>query len=101
VRVAADVLARGATVREAAARAELSERQLSRRFTARVGVAPKIFGRVMRLQRAVSEIWAGANACEAATAAGYVDQAHFTREARDLAGVTPVRFVQDARAPAL
>jgi AraC-like DNA-binding protein len=54
----------------------------------------------MRLQRATSAIWSGANAAEAAAIAGYADQAHFTRDAKDLAGVTPVRFVQDARVAA-
>lgn len=98
IRAAADALACGATVREAAQRASLSERQLARRFAARVGIAPKLFARVMRLQRATSAIWGGSSAVEAAALAGYSDQAHFTRDAKDLAGVTPVRFVQDARA---
>ncbi len=100
VRAAADALATGSTVHEAARRASLSERQLARRFCARVGIGPKAFARVMRLQRATSAIWSGANAAEAALLAGYADQAHFTRDAKDLAGVTPVRFVQDARAAA-
>jgi AraC-like DNA-binding protein len=100
VRAAAGALASGSTVHEAARRANLSERQLARRFGARVGIGPKTFARVMRLQRATSAIWSGANAGEAAAIAGYADQAHFTRDAKDLAGVTPVRFVQDARVAA-
>lgn len=100
IRAAVSVLSSGGTVRDAAERAGLCERSLARRFTSRVGVAPKKFGRVMRLQRAVTAIWRGSNAAEAAAAAGYADQSHFTRDAKDLAGVTPVRFVQDARAAA-
>jgi AraC-like DNA-binding protein len=83
-------------VRVAAEHAGMSERNLTRRFTSRVGVAPKTFGRVMRLRRAVAAIWSGANASQASAIAGYTDQAPFTRDAKDLAGVTPVRFVQDA-----
>jgi AraC-like DNA-binding protein len=97
IRAAAGVLQHGATVRAAAEHVGMSERNLARRFIARVGIAPKTFGRVMRLRRAVSAIHCGANASRAASIAGYVDQAHFTRDAKALAGVTPVRFVQDAR----
>lgn len=93
IRAAASVLAIGGSVRTAAERANMSERNLARRFTSRVGIGPKTFGRVMRLRRAVSEMWSGANASQAASAAGYVDQAHFTRDAKDLAGVTPRAIV--------
>ena len=54
-----------------------------------VGIAPKLFARVMRLQRAASLLADGAAPSVAATQAGYADQAHFTRDASELAGVTP------------
>jgi AraC-like DNA-binding protein len=95
VRAAAELLARGASVRAAAERACLSERQLSRRFAERVGVAPKLFARVMRLQRATSEIARGQSPLAASAIAGYADQAHFTRDARDLAGATPRVLVSE------
>lgn len=96
IRAAASVLADGGSVRSAAERANMSERNLARRFTSRVGIGPKAFARVMRLRRAVSEMWNGANASQAACVAGYVDQAHFTRDAKDLAGVTPRALVAGA-----
>jgi AraC-like DNA-binding protein len=89
VRAAASLLERGISVREVAARVALSERQLARRFTDRVGIPPKTFARVMRLQRAAGRLAAGALPAEAAMLAGYADQAHFTRDARELAGITP------------
>ncbi|HSQ62700.1 MAG TPA: DUF6597 domain-containing transcriptional factor [Polyangiaceae bacterium] len=89
VRAAIDVLASGGSVRQAAERAGLSERQLARRFTPRVGVGPKLFARVMRLQRAAGVLARGAPPLAASTHAGYADQAHFTRDARELAGATP------------
>ena len=89
IRAAIEVLARGGSVRSAAERACLSERQLSRRFTSRVGVGPKAFARVMRLQRAAGALARGASPLTAGAHAGYADQAHFTRETRELAGVTP------------
>jgi AraC-like DNA-binding protein len=89
VRAAIETLRAGGSVSEAARRACLSERQLSRRFRSRVGVGPKTFARVMRLQRAAGALASGASPLAAACHAGYADQAHFTREASDLAGVTP------------
>jgi len=89
VRAAAEQLASGASVREVAARVALSERQLGRRFAERVGVPPKTFARVMRLQRAAGFLASGRPPSEAASLAGYADQAHFTRDAAELAGITP------------
>jgi methylphosphotriester-DNA--protein-cysteine methyltransferase len=54
-----------------------------------VGYGPKRLGRVLRLRRALAEIQAGSGLAEAAFGAGYVDQAHFTNDCRDLAGVPP------------
>jgi AraC-like DNA-binding protein len=89
IRAATTMLADGMSVREVAQAIGLSERQLARRFEARVGVTPKTFGRVMRLQHAVTALSAGETLSSAASRAGYADQAHFTRDARELAGVTP------------
>lgn len=94
VRAATKALARGVSVREVAQAVGLSERQLARRFEARVGIAPKMFGRVMRLQQAVAALSAGDILSSAAARAGYADQAHLTRDVRALAGVTP-RLLRD------
>ena len=76
-------------VAEVAKRVALSERQLTRRFTERVGVAPKTFARVMRLQRAATLLGGGSSPSAASSLAGYADQAHFTRDSNELAGITP------------
>jgi AraC-like DNA-binding protein len=89
VRAAAQLLSAGGSVHDVAARVELSERQLARRFAARVGIAPKAFTRVMRLQRAASLLHEGHTPSEAAALVGYADQAHFTRDSSELAGITP------------
>ena len=99
IRAALGHLADGGMVQEAARAACLSERQLPRRFEARVGIAPKMFGRVTRLQRAVAAIAAGERASVAASLAGYADQAHFTRDACALAGVTPRVLSAERRRP--
>ncbi len=75
-------------IRELASRLGISERQLRRRFHAQVGYGPKRLGRVLRLQRLLEVARArGAVAgAELAFAAGYADQPHMAREARELAG---------------
>jgi len=83
-----------------------------------VGVGPKTWARVYRMQRVLrylrtdEQTWA-----DLAARAGYADQAHLTRELKELTGLTPgayrradprsahhvplleVRFLQDARRP--
>jgi AraC-like DNA-binding protein len=95
VRAAASLLAQGAGVREVAERVEISERQLDRRFADRVGVNPKAFARVRRLQRAAALLASGAGLSKTAALAGYADQAHFTREVSALAGVTPSALARE------
>lgn len=68
-----------------------SERTLERRFRRAIGVAPKMFSRVMRLQSALA-VQAQAQPVrwsELALDAGFYDQAHLIRETRELFGITP------------
>ncbi|MEM6554686.1 MAG: AraC family transcriptional regulator [Pseudomonadota bacterium] len=76
----------------------LSERQFRRRFQNALGCAPKIYNRVLRLQRVLTELdlfgppdWA-----DLAHKHGFFDQSHLNREFSDLMGTTP-RCVQDER----
>jgi methylphosphotriester-DNA--protein-cysteine methyltransferase len=85
-----------ARVSDLAAALGRGPRRLERLFREHVGLVPKTLLRVVRLQgvlRAVREgrlrSWAFA-----AAEGGYADQAHLTREFRDLAGCTPT---EDAR----
>ncbi|MBC8082248.1 MAG: AraC family transcriptional regulator [Hymenobacter sp.] len=69
----------------------ISPRQLRRQFDRHIGLAPKVFARIVRFQAALRVVraasvpdWAGAVA-----AAGYFDQPHLLREFRRLHGRTP------------
>jgi AraC-like DNA-binding protein len=67
-----------------------SERQLRRRFAVAVGYGPKTLQRVLRLRR-----FLGADTgtlARAALEAGYSDQAHLTRDCRELTGLTPLQL---------
>jgi AraC-like DNA-binding protein len=77
----------------------LSERGFREVFSATVGMGPKTFLRVQRFRRAAARLHAGAEPCWAAMALelGYCDQAHFNREFRELAGVTPTEYLRAQR----
>ncbi len=78
----------------------LSVRALQRLFTAYVGVGPKAVLARFRLQDAVATMDAGDvdGLAELAAELGWFDQAHFTRDFRAVAGVTPATYLRRARA---
>ncbi len=89
---AVDRLARGgddARVAALAAELGMSERQLERRFLERVGVSPKRFASLCRLERASALARDGRPLADVAIEAGYFDQSHFVREFRRFAGAPP------------
>jgi AraC-like DNA-binding protein len=91
---AISILERGMSVAEAALRVGLLPKTFLRRFCAHVGVPPKRFSRVRRLQRIVRSLPASAapDWCMIAASHGYTDQAHFIHDFRDLAGMTPTAY---------
>ena len=72
-----------------ASQAGVSLRHLERRFADEVGLPPKAFARIVRLQRALRQIRDGASLGEVALACGYFDQAHMTRDFSRLAEMSP------------
>lgn len=86
-------LGRHARVEDLAAQANLPVRTLRSRLMQYVGLSPKRVIRIERLQRALaisqgcSIAWA-----EIAASSGFSDQAHMTREFRDLMGESPTAW---------
>jgi AraC-like DNA-binding protein len=67
-----------------------STRQLERKFRDFIGVSPKRFARVMRLQRVLRAAEHARGAwLEVALELGYSDQAHLAREVKELTGLSP------------
>jgi AraC-like DNA-binding protein len=79
----------GLSVRETAELHDVSERTLRRLSNALFGYGPKTLMRIHRFQHALRLVRAGMPLGDAAAAAGYVDQPHFTHECRRLTGRTP------------
>jgi AraC-like DNA-binding protein len=98
---ALDALARPeARVRDIAKSLGFSQRRLIELFTARVGLTPKRFARVLRFHRAAA---LARNAefdwTRVAHECGYYDQAHLIRDFRELAEVTPTDLFRASRHP--
>lgn len=76
----------------------LGRRALERLFRAEVGLSPKSFLRIERLQRVLRRLEGGPPTegwAYLAQRFGYVDQSHLIREFKLLAGTTPGRYVAD------
>jgi AraC-like DNA-binding protein len=71
------------------------------RFRREVGLPPKTVARVLRYRQAVGRLTSGASGpsgpsrslADVATASGYADQAHFNRDFRAFASMTPTEFL--------
>jgi len=81
----------GVPLSQLAARLGLSSRTLVRRFSSQVGITPKRFARVKRLQRVLRAVRRSSDPdwCALAAQYGYVDQAHLVHEFQELAHITP------------
>jgi AraC-like DNA-binding protein len=84
----------GASVSHVALRLGLSLRTLERRFSAQVGITPKRFARVHRLQRVLRAVRLSSKPdwCVLAAEHGYTDQAHLIHDFQDIAGITPTEY---------
>ena len=96
VLLAAEALGAGASVSAVSSELGMLPRTFRRRFLSHVGLTPKRFARVQRLQRVVQSVRAESEVNWAAVAAqhGYCDQAHVVDDFRDLVGVTPTEYLQ-------
>jgi AraC-like DNA-binding protein len=82
------------TLQQWSSEAGLSERQFRRRFLDAVGLSPKAFMRVVRMQSFVREhmLHPHVNWGQLSYQAGFADQAHLVNEFRSLSGDRPTSF---------
>ena len=70
----------------------LSGFHLIRLFRSTVGVPPHVFLKQVRIRRASRFIAQGMTLAEAAQTAGFVDQSHFSRQFKQITGITPRQY---------
>ncbi len=84
-------------IAEIAKDAGYSQRRLLALFRDAVGLAPKRYARLLRLQAALPLLAAGRRALDVAVTQGYADEAHLHRELREITGLS----VREYRSAAL
>jgi AraC-like DNA-binding protein len=85
-------------VEDLSRKANISQRQLGRRFNQTVGLSPKEFSRVTRFIHSLKYLkkYPSLSLTEIAYESGYYDQAHFIHDYKNYAGVTPGELIADA-----
>lgn len=84
----------GPRIKALAEQAAQCTRQFERRFKTATGLTPKQFVRNVRFERARNYLALGQSLLDVTYACGYFDQTHFTREFKQISGMTPNRFRQ-------
>jgi AraC-like DNA-binding protein len=89
----------GAAVRDVARGTGWSERRFSQVFREETGLAPAVWRRVQRFQRALHQLHAGADVRweELALDCGFYDQAHFANEFRAFSGMDASTYMASPR----
>jgi transcriptional regulator GlxA family with amidase domain len=74
-------------------------RHLQRKFQHAVGASPKFFARTLRVEQAQRHIMLDSETdlTQLAYRCGYFDQAHFIKEFKAFAGMTPSEYVHRMR----
>lgn len=70
-------------------------RQLERKFAKQIGISPKQFGKVIRLQSALKMLLRqeGEKLTNIAYESEYYDQAHFIKDFKEFTGISPAAFL--------
>jgi len=94
IQYAARALRRGVSLARVTEQLGLLPRTLARRFSSQVGVPPKRFARLQRLQRVLRAVRKSpaSNWCALAMEHGYHDQPHLVHEFREMADITPSEY---------
>jgi AraC-like DNA-binding protein len=84
------------TLEAAALRVGLQRRQFEREFQRVLGMPPKRYSTIARVQQVPQLAWQGVGLAGIAAELGFADQAHMTRIVKELTGMTPATLLQRA-----
>ena len=97
-----DAILKSATVNEIAGRSGRSPRALQRWFERHVGVAPRIYLRLLRFSNAFNQLpESGGSLASHAADHGFADQSHMAREFRSMSGLPAGKAKKKAIGPFL
>jgi AraC-like DNA-binding protein len=84
-------------IADLSARYRYSNRYIEKLFREKVGIHPKLFSRITRLQHTVKSFanCPPAQLTRLACQSDYFDQSHFIRDFKDLAGITPREYLAE------
>ncbi|MGE0786265.1 MAG: helix-turn-helix domain-containing protein [Sandaracinaceae bacterium] len=85
-------LARGEPVAAVVDRGGFTAATLIRHMREHIGVAPKLFSRILRFQSALRGVARSTSWAQLALEAGFADQAHLVREFRHFSGTSPSAY---------
>jgi AraC-like DNA-binding protein len=71
----------------------MTTKRLIALFRAEIGLSPKAYARIRRLQAAL-RLLGSMSGAQVAAEVGYFDQAHFVREFRSFTGMTPTQYTE-------
>jgi AraC-like DNA-binding protein len=71
----------------------ITTKRLIALFRAEIGLSPKAYARIRRLQPAL-RLLGSMSGAQVAAEIGYFDQAHFVREFRSFTGMTPTQYTK-------
>ncbi|CAN5910327.1 helix-turn-helix domain-containing protein [soil metagenome] len=79
----------------------ISSRQLERKFKEQIGLSPKLFSRVVRVNHAMKLLRTNPeyNWQDIIYLCGYYDQAHFIKDFKDIAGECPTMYLTRSYSP--
>jgi AraC-like DNA-binding protein len=92
VAAAAALIRRTGGINASATQLGLSRRHLHRLFAERVGVSPADYLRLARFATALPRLHTAASLADVAAGSGYFDQAHFCRDFKTFATMTPTEY---------
>lgn len=72
----------------------LSTKQLTRKFSNKIGLNPKQLVRISRLKKAVNLFTQSCNLTSVAHQIGYYDQSHFIKDFKEFVGSTPTEYLK-------